>query len=235
MTRTVVQAAYRAKLPAMRCWLIEVAQNRRTVTYGLMMEVFGVDRFSLRHAMDYLGHEARNTREPVITAVIVSAKTGRCSDGLGKEFGVVDDHRERERLYAYWQRRQDGAPRPPVLTAGTLEERATRFASVAVRPDQVKFRRAVFLAHGGRCAVSGCDVDAALDAAHLIGRDWRRGRNRADDGLLLRKDLHALYDRGLLTITEGGVVALAPLLVQHYKEYSGVQIRTQSRSAHPAP
>jgi len=110
------------------------------------------------------------------------------------------------------------APEP---TGGTLEERAARFAQVGVRPSQAAFRRALFLAHRGRCAISGCDVETALDAAHLHGRDWRRGHNPAQDGLLLRKDLRALYDRRLLTIAESGVVELSPSLTKHYRDYSG--------------
>lgn len=40
-----------------------------------------------------------------------------------------------------------------------------------LRPEQQEFRRRLLDAYGGRCAVTDCDVEAALEAAHL--RDFR--------------------------------------------------------------
>lgn len=96
------EATYRQKLPAIRAWLIDVARRGEKVTYGEVMERFAVDRFSLRHAMDSLGHQAHENGEPVLTAVIVSKQTRRCSEGLAKEFGIQDDQQERERLRTFW-------------------------------------------------------------------------------------------------------------------------------------
>ncbi|MGG2041265.1 hypothetical protein [Burkholderia gladioli] len=64
--------------------------------------------------------------------------------------------------------------------------RAARYLNVEIRQDQPAFRKAVFEAYGGRCAVSGCDIPEALEAAHLHGRNWRAGHNAATDGILLR-------------------------------------------------
>lgn len=103
------QAAYRAKLPAMRDWLIDAARNNRKVTYGEVMAAFDLDRFSLRHAMDHLGHQARDNDEPVLTAVIVSQRSMRCSNGLAEEFQVFDDESERRNLYRYWSAKRPEA------------------------------------------------------------------------------------------------------------------------------
>jgi hypothetical protein len=73
--------------------------------------------------------------------------------------------------------------------------------------------------------VSGCEVPEALEAAHLVGRDWRAGHNRATDGVLLRRDLHALYDRGLLVIREDGSVTLDQKVAGHYGSFQGVSAR----------
>lgn len=213
-------AAYKQKLPEMREWLIEVARSKGKVFYSEMMQVFDIDRFSLRHAMDYLGHQSDNLDEPIITALIVSKGTGQCSVGLSKEFDVQDDAAERQRLYEYWANNSptEKTPEPPPTD---LKAKALRFAIVASRPDQAAFRRKVYEACGGKCVISGCDVDKALDAAHKHGRDWRLGHNKATDGYLLRKDLHALYDKNLLIIKEDGAVALAPEAQDHYKEFAG--------------
>jgi predicted restriction endonuclease len=58
-------------------------------------------------------------------------------------------------------------------------------------------------AWGWRCAITGEAVPEALEAAHLPGKSWRAGDNRAIDGILLRADLHRLLDAGLLRIEDG--------------------------------
>lgn len=218
---------YKDKLPAMRDWLIQVARSESVVTYGDVIKAFGIDRLTLRHALSYLGHQADNLDEPIITALVVNKRTRRCSVGLENEFGVRDDEAERQRLYEYWKA-SAAAPKLPEPPTATLEVKAARFVSVEARPDQAAFRRQVFLAYGGRCVVTGCDLVCALDAAHKHGRDWRKGHNRAEDGYLLRKDLHALYDNDLLRISEAGLVELDPPLMEQYRQFAGIKVARQS-------
>jgi hypothetical protein len=215
---------YRAKVPAIRQWLINIARAGKDVAYSEVMEAFGIDRFSLRHAMDKLGHQAQEQGEPIITALIVGKRSRKCSPGLFNEFGVADDELERSRLYTYWDAKTDTATAAPANEA--IEVKAARFASVAVRPGQAKFRRVVFLANNGRCVISGCGVLEALDAAHRIGRDWRLGHNKPGDGYVLRKDLHALYDKRLLTIDEKGIVHLDPAIEKDFSDFVGRQVDT---------
>ena len=218
-------ANYKRKLPFLRNWLIAVARRGGIVTYLDAMDAFGIDRFSLRHAMDYLGHQAKNFDEPVLTALIVSKATGRCSLGLHKEFGIEDDEIERQRLYDYWSSDKSEVM-PPIESQETpdIEVRAARFVSVEARPEQATFRRLVFLACKGKCVISGCEIETALDAAHVTGRDWRKGHNKASDGLLLRKDLHALYDKGILQISDDGIVSFVESALSHYAMYTGTRV-----------
>jgi hypothetical protein len=216
---------YHAKLPAMRAWLIEVARQGDKATYGALMAAFSLDRFNLRAALGALGHESRRRGEPIITALVVNTKTQRCSEGLFKEFGVEDDEAERWALYSFWRvttelTRVDLEPSED----DSLEQRASRFARQEVRPQQAAFRKRVFLAYKGVCAISGCAVSKALDAAHLVGRDWRKGHNQASDGILLRRDLHALYDAGLLTVDRQGLVSMAPEAKTHYSAHEGFRV-----------
>lgn len=228
-------ASYRANLSAIRDWLVAVARTHGKVTYGDVMKVFGIDRFSLRHAMDHLGHESLDRKEPIITALIVNAKSRRCSIGLANEFGVRDDEAERERLYEFWSLSEITPVAVDLPSRASLETRAARFASVEVRPDQAAFRRKVFLSCKGCCVVSGCSVSRALDAAHRMGRDWRRGHNKREDGYLLRKDLHALYDARLLRITAGGIVRLDPSVHQHYSQFSGMKVKCAFTAGNRSP
>lgn len=78
--------------------------------------------------------------------------------------------------------------------------------------------------------MSGCAVPEALEAAHLIGRDWRQGHNSATDGILLRRDLHNLYDRGLLVVNDEGQVKLSGKVMAYYGEFNGAVVTLSSRA-----
>lgn len=214
-------ASYVAKLPAMRQWLIDIARRRETVTYAEARAPFRLRTLEHRHAMDRIGHECLDAGEPILTSLIVDELTSRCSEGFIKEFRR-DDVEERQDCYVFWSPR-DGVI--SMLTAGAvsvpdslLQQRAARFSKVAARPEQAAFRRRVFLASKGACVVTGCMIPEALDAAHREGRDWRLGHNGATDGLLLRKDIHALYDARLVSIDEHGSVTFHPDVEPYYRD-----------------
>lgn len=75
-------------------------------------------------------------------------------------------------------------------------------AETEVRLRQHAFRLRVGDLCGWRCVVTGTDVKAVLDAAHLPGKNWRTD-NQAEDGVLLRTDLHRLLDRRLAELRDG--------------------------------
>jgi hypothetical protein len=86
--------------------------------------------------------------------------------------------------------------RPP--DEGDWRERVERL--VMERPGQGHFRAALLLAYGGRCAVTGSAVREALEASHIV--PFRYEPNDApENGLLLRADLHLLFDAGLMTVS----------------------------------
>jgi hypothetical protein len=217
---------YVQKLPAMRAWLIALCATRSKVTYAEVRDRFGLTYFPLINAMNRLGHDCQSAGEPILTALIVDKDTGTCSGGLEGEFGIVDDQAERERCYERWgpQAEPQAAPASAASAADDFEDRVARFALVQVRTQQAAFRAAVFRACEGRCVISACAVPEALEAAHLLGRDWHEGHNSGEDGLLLRRDLHALYDRGLLRITDAGVVEFDARVVSHYAQFVGVVV-----------
>ncbi|MGJ7500732.1 HNH endonuclease [Variovorax sp. ZT5P49] len=220
-------SSYVAKLPAMREWLIEVARSGRTVTYAEARQPFQIRPFEHRHAMDHLGHACLDAGEPILTSLIVGAD-GRCSPGFFKEFRR-DDIAERRDCYAFWSDGTGEHHSNADLTGEGQDEgddktslriRASKFARVASRPEQAAFRRRVFLAYNGACWVTGCRIVEALDAAHRTGRDWRLGHNQAADGILLRKDIHALYDSGLVTFGDDGSCKFeAADIAAHYREF----------------
>src|SRR5579859_3902769 len=81
-----------------------------------------------------------------------------------------------------------GSPRygPPIL--------------VHPRLGQGSFQAVVLDAYGRRCAITGEKVVPALEAAHIVPYK-KGGEHRVDNGLPLRRDVHALFDRGYITVT----------------------------------
>lgn len=71
--------------------------------------------------------------------------------------------------------------------------------SVNQRKFQNKFRRNLFKLYSGKCAISGEDTEYVLEAAHINSHS-KNGVNSNDNGILLRSDLHILFDRDLIFI-----------------------------------
>ena len=72
---------------------------------------------------------------------------------------------------------------------------------IAPRLGQGAFRIAVTDAYNRACAVSGGKVLPALDAAHIRAYG-RGGTHEVSNGLLLRRDIHCVFDAGYVTIDE---------------------------------
>ncbi|MFS0703411.1 HNH endonuclease [Cellulomonas sp. 179-A 9B4 NHS] len=81
----------------------------------------------------------------------------------------------------------------PPLDGGHVE------AVVRRRVNQGRFRERMLERFDGTCAVTGRQPEAVLDAAHLYSYA-ERPEHQDDGGLLLRADVHRLFDRLLLTI-----------------------------------
>lgn len=105
-------------------------------------------------------------------------------------------------------------------SGGVLDGPAYKMAQVKQRLHQRAFRAAVFARHGKKCVVTGCNVEALLEAAHLDGRIWQDGQNTAADGIPLRVDIHRAYDNGLLTLDEHHrIINLDPTLERQYGQF----------------
>ena len=104
-----------------------------------------------------------------------------------------------------WERLQEalGTRLSGPREAGIGEGDAPRYGDpILVRPrlGQGSFRVLVTDAYARRCAVTGERVLPVLEAAHI--RPYADGgEHRVENGILLRRDLHALFDRGYLTAT----------------------------------
>ena len=99
-----------------------------------------------------------------------------------------------------------------------LREPSARYGSpVFTRPrlGQGSFKFAVIDAYQRKCAVTGEKVLPVLEAGHI--RPYGEGgEHRIDNGLLMRRDIHRLFDRGYLTITPAMEVLVSQRL---HKEF----------------
>lgn len=90
-----------------------------------------------------------------------------------------------------------------IAEAGTsisLEDARRRIeASLVQRQGGRAFRARLLEAYEGRCAVTGCDAIEALEAAHVVPYLGAH-TDVLENGILLRADLHTLFDRMLLRI-----------------------------------
>lgn len=96
-----------------------------------------------------------------------------------------------------------------VRNASLFQELSRGVVTVLLRPGQAALRREL-LQRFKRCAISNETCEAALEVAHII-RHADRGAAQAGNALLLRADLHKLFDAGLLDITADGVINLDAL------------------------
>jgi hypothetical protein len=118
---------------------------------------------------------------------------------------------------------------PPTTSEGEAPAKSPRggrrSAVTKVRNGQGPFRKELLKRYGAVCAVTGpCPVEV-LQAAHLRGfAEYET--HELDEGVLLRADVHLLFDNGLLAVDpDTWRVVLAPSLggYEAYAELTGAE------------
>lgn len=103
-----------------------------------------------------------------------------------------------------WNQLHDAAQMCAAPISNEMTEVQIRYGAptlITPRLGQGAFRVAVTEAYGRQCAITGGKVLPALDAAHI--RPYSEGGLHAKtNGILLRKDIHSVFDAGYATITE---------------------------------
>jgi putative restriction endonuclease len=93
------------------------------------------------------------------------------------------------------------------------------------RLGQQSFRAVVQAAYHDRCAITGTKIAPVLQAAH-IRPVTSGGEHRLDNGLLLRSDVHTLFDRGYLGVDPQHRLLVSPRLRADFG--NGEQFYTQA-------
>jgi hypothetical protein len=156
---------------------------------------------------------------------------GFASDGIGRPRGPAG---EMELLAA--QQLSRFAAEGVFDPTGVVDGRERIIASIVRRQGQPQFRAELIHAYSGRCAISNYDAIEALEASHILPYHGP-ATNRLPNGLLLRGDLHTLFDLGLIAIDSANLdVLIAPPLRQSsYAELAGARLRVPAQeSARPS-
>jgi putative restriction endonuclease len=169
----------------------------------------------------------------------------------GKTYDVTTDGRELwEQVRTRLQEMEDagGAGSKDgdrhVVAPGRVAEDLARYGAPYVarnRLGQSGFRTVVTDAYDRRCAFTGEKTLPALQASH-IKPYASSGPHRVDNGLLLRADLHQLFDAGYLTITRDHRIEVSRRIAEEFdngKEYyamhgQGLQVLPPDASDRPS-
>lgn len=105
------------------------------------------------------------------------------------------------------------------------DNRLKVIASVHRRQGGPRFRRALITAYRSKCAMTQYDAVEALEAAHVV--PYRGPQtNHVTNGLLLRADMHDLFDLGLVAVDASSMRLLLAneLAGTKYEPYADAQL-----------
>ena len=103
-----------------------------------------------------------------------------------------------------------------------IEDARERVAGeILKRRGQPDFRKRLLRMYGNRCAITGCDAIEVLEACHIVPY-LGPNTNHLSNGLILRSDIHTLFDLGLIAIEPDTMrIVVAPSL--HRTEYGRLE------------
>ena len=115
---------------------------------------------------------------------------------------------------------------PEFDTSSLMDGREPAIATVVRRRGRPAFQKALIEAYGSKCAVTDSDAVEALEVAHTVSY-WGPETNLVTNGLLLRSDLHTLFDLGKVAIDITSIIlVLVPDLAEStYMELPGTRIK----------
>jgi predicted restriction endonuclease len=106
------------------------------------------------------------------------------------------------------------------------------FGAIVRRQGQPRFRQELLKAYRGQCAMTGCAVEQVLEAAHI--HPYRGGEtNVVCNGLLLRADIHTLFDLGLVRVDHDTLEVVISSLLQG-TEYADLASRRLALPVEPS-
>lgn len=116
----------------------------------------------------------------------------------------------------------------PTVEAVVAEGKRVEQVLRVIREGQAEFRKRLVAQYGAVCMVTGTAQASVIDAAHIVPYNGT-STNALSNGLLLRKDIHALFDAGLLNIGPDLVVYVsAGVDDPFYRSLDGKELKLSS-------
>jgi hypothetical protein len=92
------------------------------------------------------------------------------------------------------------------------------------RKSASKFKKMISEAYEGTCAITGENTEAVLEACH-IQEFINEESDHYQNGILLRVDIHRLFDKGLIQIKEDYTVSVSSEVISdYYQSLNGMKI-----------
>lgn len=103
---------------------------------------------------------------------------------------------------------------------------------VVPRLGQAAFKAVIANNYGYHCAITGDKVRPVLEAAHILPVA-AGGAHRPDNGLLLRSDMHTLFDRGYIAVDPKLRLVVSPRLREEFGNGDALYAKAGAEIARP--
>jgi hypothetical protein len=173
-------------------------------------ELVRVDDQQIRHIADHFGSVEQFLRKRILkrpgkAPALDVSRLMRVAEDIASESGAFRAH-------------------------SVTEGRRLELEAIIRRRGQTSLRKRLLKAYKGRCAVTGCAVETVLEAAHISPYLGDRTHDLSN-ALLLRSDVHTLFDLGKLGVdgSNFSVVLAEELVHTNYRVLAGRKIQLPER------
>lgn len=215
-----LSSGFRLMRPDDRLWIVDTQPPRGIVAAATALRVYETSRKTWSVDLTWnIPLTKKLIRDPIL-----KERYGQTAQTVCR----ADD--ATRRVLREWLGGRGAAGGPPKAKALAEEAARTRvLREIAVRRGQAPFRAELLRAYRGACAISGETCAEVLEAAHIVPYA-DGGHSHLSNGVLLRADMHTLFDLHLLTITERGRVKVSSSLKDtDYAHFDGRKARLPGR------
>lgn len=187
--------------------------------------------------LDYGGHfrDANTAPDRELYIGITRIRFTDESRTIVRDVRWRDEDKQTFRDYDILASWSSSAPTSP-FSPPAFDHRKRGLLSSVLRPGQLRFRRMLLKAYGSSCCMTGTTIEETLEAAHIMpyrGTEF----DHPENGLLLRSDLHRLFDRLLISVNPETLAITLAAVLQNDPQYSTLakrRLSISSRSTKPS-
>jgi hypothetical protein len=154
------------------------------------------------------------------------------TDAIKRPWNAFINHDSIRQLYDYLDddTQEEISPSEDLLSLLKADNRQKVSSQVTVREGQGGFREQLIREYGCRCCISGCEEGAVIEAAHIKPYKGKQ-TNILENGLLMRVDLHRLFDKYLIAVeAESLTVRVASSVTdEYYRSLHGMKLKCRAR------